>query len=59
MEFQVKEIIDENKTKLSEQRYDFSIGTLLSEVRKRLKWADGKAVKEEMDVQVKYFLEIK
>lgn len=49
----IEEIINENKTKLLEQRYDFPIGTLLGEVRKRLKWADGKAVKAEMDVQVK------
>ncbi len=55
----VCEVIDENKTKLLEQRYDFSIGTLLNEVRKRLKWADGKTMKNEMDAQVKYLEEIK
>ena len=49
------DVIEQNRTKLLEQRYDFSIGTLLSEVRKRLKWADGKAVKNEMDAQVKKF----
>jgi glutaminyl-tRNA synthetase len=54
-----EEIIAQNKTKLVEQRYEFPIGTLLGEVRKRLKWADGKAVKAEMDVQVKKFIEIK
>ena len=51
----VEEIIEENKTKLLEQRYQFPIGTLLSEVRKCLKWADGKAVKTEIDVQVRNF----
>jgi glutaminyl-tRNA synthetase len=50
------DVIEQNKTKLLEQRHDFSIGTLLSEVRKRLKWADGKAVKTEMDAQVKFFI---
>lgn len=49
----IEEVIAQNKAKLLEQRYDFSIGTLLAEVRKRLKWADGRAVKAEMDVQVR------
>ena len=48
----IEEIIAQNKTALLEQRYNFSVGTLLTEVRKKLKWADGKAVKAEMDVQV-------
>jgi len=52
----IEEVIEQNKTKLLEQRYDFPIGTLLSEVRKRLKWADGKAVKSEVDVQVNQFI---
>jgi glutaminyl-tRNA synthetase len=51
----IEEIIAQNKTKLLEQRYDFPVGTLLGEVRKRLKWADGKAVKSEMDVQVRNY----
>ncbi len=54
----IEEIIAQNHAKLVEQRYDFPIGTLLSEVRKRLKWADGKAVKAEMDVQVRKILKI-
>lgn len=37
-----------------EQRYEFSLGALLTEVRERLKWADGKALKNEMDKQVKF-----
>ncbi|CAF0782400.1 unnamed protein product [Adineta steineri] len=48
----IEEVIAQNKTKLMEQRYEFPTGTLLGEVRKRLKWADGKAVKAEMDVQL-------
>lgn len=52
----IEDIIAQNKTKLLEQRYDFPVGTLLGEARKRLKWADGKAVKDEMDVQVNYYL---
>lgn len=49
----IEGIIAENKTKLLEQRYDFPIGTLLGEARKRLPWADGKTVKAEVDVQVR------
>lgn len=48
----VEQVIEENKSKLLEQRYGFPIGTLLGEIRKRLKWADGKEVKTEVDVQV-------
>ncbi|CAF3321802.1 unnamed protein product [Rotaria sp. Silwood1] len=48
----IEEIIKQNKTNLLEQRYDFPIGTLLGVARKRLPWADGKAVKAEMDVQL-------
>lgn len=50
-------VIEQNKAQLLEQRYDFPIGTLLGEVRKRLKWADGKAVKSEMDVQVNQYID--
>ncbi|CAF2330710.1 unnamed protein product [Rotaria sp. Silwood2] len=52
IEHTIEEIIAQNKTKLLEQRYDFSIGSLLGEARKRLPWADGKVVKAEMDVQL-------
>ena len=33
-------------------RYRFNAGPLLQEVRKALKWADGKAIKNEVDVQL-------
>ncbi|CAF4136577.1 unnamed protein product [Rotaria socialis] len=48
----IEEIIADNKPQLLEQRYDFSVGTLLGEARKRLPWADGKVVKAEMDIQL-------
>ncbi|CAG9809996.1 unnamed protein product [Chironomus riparius] len=48
----VEEIIKKNKTELIEQRYRFNIGKLLSEVRAKIPWADGKAVKSEVDVQI-------
>ena len=53
----VEDVIEQHKAKLLEQRYDFPIGTLLTEVRKRSKWADGKTVKSEMDVQVNQSIE--
>ena len=49
----IEQVIQENKDRLLEQRYSFPIGTLLGEVRKRLPWADGKATKSELDVQVR------
>ncbi|XP_070490880.1 probable glutamine--tRNA ligase [Chironomus tepperi] len=48
----VEEIIKKNKSELIEQRYRFNVGKLLAEVRTKLPWADGKAVKSEVDVQI-------
>lgn len=33
-------------------RYRFNVGLLMSEVRNALKWADGKVVKSEIDLQL-------
>lgn len=48
----VEEILSKNKLELVDQRYRFNIGRILQEVRSKLPWADGKAVKSEVDVQV-------
>lgn len=48
----VKSIISLNKNELLEKRYKFNIGGLMQEVRKQLPWADGKTVKNEVDIQV-------
>ncbi|CAF3152751.1 unnamed protein product, partial [Rotaria sp. Silwood2] len=48
----VGKVIEQNKTKLIEQGYDFSISTLLNEVRHYFKWIDGKLLKIEMDNQL-------
>ena len=37
---------------LKEKRYRYPIGQLMAEVRKKIPWADGKAVKSEIDVQI-------
>jgi glutaminyl-tRNA synthetase len=33
-------------------RYRFNVGVIMQEVRQELKWADGKAIKNEVDLQV-------
>ncbi|XP_055594275.1 probable glutamine--tRNA ligase [Uranotaenia lowii] len=48
----VESVISKNKDAIVEQRYRFNIGKLLAETRNLLPWADGKAVKNEVDVQI-------
>ena len=52
IETEVNKSITKVKTELLEKRYKFNAGLLMAEVRKNLKWADGKAVKCEIDVQI-------
>ncbi|ENN76683.1 hypothetical protein HUJ04_003564 [Dendroctonus ponderosae] len=40
------------KGELMEKRYKFNAGPLMQKVREELPWADGKAVKNEIDVQI-------
>lgn len=44
--------IEKNRADLLEKRYRFNTGILMTEARKELKFADGKAVKAEVDSQV-------
>jgi len=48
----VSKLIQKNKDAIIEQRYRFNVGKLMQDVRTELKWADGKAVKNEIDVQI-------
>lgn len=48
----VEETLSKNKLEIIEQRYRFNVGKILQEVRSKLPWADGKAVKSEVDVQI-------
>lgn len=48
----VEAAITRNKEAIVAQRYRFNFGKLLSEIRSFLPWADGKAVKNEVDVQI-------
>ena len=45
-------MIGKYKSALLEQRYKFNMGSVMGEARKKLKWADGKAIKSEVDMQV-------
>lgn len=48
----VEAAITRNKTALVEQRYRFNVFKIMQEVREQLPWADGKQVKNEVDVQI-------
>ncbi|XP_046996818.1 probable glutamine--tRNA ligase [Schistocerca americana] len=52
IENSVEEIIAAHKNELLEKRYQFNLGIIMQEVRKRLKWADGKALRNEVDIQI-------
>ena len=52
VEAEVEKAIKAVRAELLEKRYRYNTGLLMAEVRKGLKWADGKAVKSEIDVQV-------
>lgn len=48
----VESVIGQHKEALVSQRYRFNVGKLLAEIRRLLPWADGKAIKNEVDVQI-------
>ncbi|PIK47504.1 putative glutamine--tRNA ligase [Apostichopus japonicus] len=48
----VESVIQMHKDGLLEKRYHYNMGVIMGEVRKQLKWADGKAIKNEVDMQV-------
>lgn len=48
----VEKHIKKNKDELLDKRYRFNTGPLMQKVRFELIWADGKAIKNEIDVQV-------
>ncbi|XP_076160677.1 glutaminyl-tRNA synthetase isoform X2 [Ptiloglossa arizonensis] len=52
IECEVEKVINVHKTDILEKRYHFNIGPLMQQVRNNLKWADGKAIKNEFDVQI-------
>ena len=48
----IEEVINEHKDQLVEERYRFNTGRLLAQARKKLKFADGKFLKSELDMQL-------
>ncbi|XP_037333622.2 glutamine--tRNA ligase [Pungitius pungitius] len=52
----VESIIKKHKEPLLKERYHFNMGLLMGEARSALKWADGKVVKNEVDLQVLHLL---
>lgn len=48
----VTKVLNKHKSELLEKRYRYNMGLLMQEVRSILKWADGKLIKSEVDVQV-------
>ncbi|KAK7499971.1 hypothetical protein BaRGS_00008819 [Batillaria attramentaria] len=48
----VEAVVKKYKGELLEKRYKFGVGTILGEAKAKLKWADGKAIKNEVDMQI-------
>uniref|UniRef100_A0A8B9MXL3 glutamine--tRNA ligase n=1 Tax=Accipiter nisus TaxID=211598 RepID=A0A8B9MXL3_9AVES len=52
----VEAVIGEHRAELLAERYRFNMGLLMGEARSRLRWADGKTIKNEVDLQVLHLL---
>ncbi|XP_012276668.1 probable glutamine--tRNA ligase [Orussus abietinus] len=52
IEQEVEKLIKKHNDEIIEKRYRFNSGPLMQEVRNILKWADGKAIKSEFEVQL-------
>ncbi|XP_063711493.1 glutamine--tRNA ligase-like [Symsagittifera roscoffensis] len=55
----VKAVIEEHRSKLIEERYQYPIGQLISDVKTKqpnMKWADGKVVKQTVDACIEHLL---
>lgn len=48
----VDDVINQYKDELMKKRYQFNTGIIMQAVNSKLKWADGKAVKNEVDLQI-------
>lgn len=48
----VEKLISANKGELLKLRYKFNTGVIMQKIKSELPWADGKAVKNEVDLQV-------
>lgn len=48
----VEEVFEMYKNEIIEKRYKFNVGPVFQEIRTKLKWADGRILKNEVDLQV-------
>ncbi|XP_063222064.1 probable glutamine--tRNA ligase isoform X1 [Bacillus rossius redtenbacheri] len=48
----VEDVVRKFKDELLEKRYRFNTGLIMQDVRNKLKWANGKAIKSEVDLQI-------
>ncbi|XP_038867046.1 glutamine--tRNA ligase [Salvelinus namaycush] len=56
IEDKVEKVIKKHKDQLLQERYRFNMGLLMGEARGGLMWADGKMIKNEVDMQVLHLL---
>ncbi|KAK6303766.1 hypothetical protein J4Q44_G00262200 [Coregonus suidteri] len=56
IEDKVEKVIKKHKDQLLQERYRFNMGLLMGEARGGLMWADGKTIKNEVDMQVLHLL---
>ncbi|XP_070193396.1 glutamine--tRNA ligase-like isoform X2 [Littorina saxatilis] len=52
IEAAVESVVKKHKAELLEKRYKANVGALLSEAKVLLTWADGKTIKNEVDMQI-------
>ncbi|XP_038267450.1 glutamine--tRNA ligase [Dermochelys coriacea] len=52
----VEAAINKHRAELLSERYHFNVGLLMGEARSSLRWADGKSIKNEVDLQVLHLL---
>lgn len=48
----VEDAIQKHRDEIARKRYTFNTGLLMNAARQKLKWADGKAIKNEVDIQM-------
>ncbi|KPJ16945.1 putative glutaminyl-tRNA synthetase [Papilio machaon] len=57
---QIEQVVEkhmaQHKQEILDKRYRFNSGNIMKEVRAELKWADGKAIKNEVELQILYLL---
>ncbi|KAK3797448.1 hypothetical protein RRG08_011699 [Elysia crispata] len=52
IEIAVEEVVKKHKDELQSKRYHYNTGPMLGEIKSKIRWADGKAVKHELDMQI-------